>query len=87
MRIAKVPGEVVCQQVWASLCERMDPETHLVRPQWKDMMRKIGVCRQRISDAVKSLKAAGKIESIDVKEMKGNLEWNVVYYKVKEEGV
>ena len=35
MRIAKVLGEVVCQQVWVSLCERMDPETHLVRPAWK----------------------------------------------------
>ena len=45
MRIAKILGEVVYQQVWASLCERMDPETHLVRPDWKDMMRKVGVCK------------------------------------------
>lgn len=45
MRIAKIPGEVVYQQVWASLSERMDPETHLVRPDWKDMMRKVGVCK------------------------------------------
>lgn len=45
MRIAKIPEEVVYQQVWASLCERMDPETHLVRPDWKDMMRKVGVCK------------------------------------------
>ena len=30
MRLAKVPGEVVCQKVWDSLCKRMDPKTHLV---------------------------------------------------------
>ena len=38
MRIAEIPGEVVRQRVWASLCERMDPETHLVLPDWKVMM-------------------------------------------------
>lgn len=31
MRIAKIPGEFVYQRVWASLRERMDPETHLAR--------------------------------------------------------
>ena len=35
MRFAKIPSEVVYRQVWASLCERMDSETHLVRPEWK----------------------------------------------------
>ena len=29
MRPAKVPSEVVVRMVWESLCERMDPETHL----------------------------------------------------------
>ena len=65
MRIAKIPSEVVYQQVWASLCERMDPETHLVLPEWKLLMRKVGVCRQRIADAVNSLKAEGKIEVVE----------------------
>ena len=82
MRIAKIPGEVVYQQVWASLCERMDPETHLVRPDWKDMMRKVGVCRQRIADAVNSLKAEGKIEVVEEKVRKGNRDWIVFYYRV-----
>ena len=84
MRIAKVPGEVVCRQVWASLCERMDPETHLVRPAWKDMMRKIGVCRQRIADAVNILKAGGKIEVVEERVRKGNRDWIVFYYRVKK---
>ena len=75
MRIAKIPSEVVCQQVWASLCERMDPETHLVRPQWKKMMREIGTSRQAISVAVNNLKATGKIETLDEKVRKGNRDW------------
>ena len=78
MRIAKIPGEVVCQQVWASLCERMDPKTHLVRPAWKDMMRKIGVCRQRIADAVNILKAGGKIEVVEDRVRKGDRDWIVL---------
>ena len=82
MRIAKIPGEVVYQRVWASLCERMDPETHLVRPDWKDMMRKVGVCRQRIADAVNSLKAEGKIEVVEERVRKGNRDWIVFYYRV-----
>ena len=47
MRRAKVPGEVVYQKVWESLCKRMDSETHLVHPSWLKMMREIHVCRQQ----------------------------------------
>ena len=83
MRPPRVPYEIVCQKVWASLCERMDPETHLVRPQWKKMMWEIGTSRQAISVAVNNLKAEGKIESVDEKVRKGNLDWVVTYYRVK----
>ena len=82
MRPAKVPGEVVVRIVWESLCERMDPETHLVRPSWLMMMRKIHVCRQRIADAINLLKAEGKIEIIDEKIRKHNRDWNVRFYKL-----
>ena len=82
MRPAKVPGEVVVRMVWESLCERMDPETHLVRPAWLMMMRKIHVCRQRIADAINLLKAEGKIEIIDEKIRKHNRDWNVRFYKL-----
>ena len=82
MRTAKVPGEVVVRMVWESLCERMDPETHLVRPSWLMMMRKIHVCRQRIADAINLLKAEGKIEIIDEKIRKHNRDWNVRSYKL-----
>ena len=82
MRPAKVPFEIVYQKVWASLCERMDTETHLVRPAWKDLMRKIGVCRQRIADVINELKANGKIVAVDEKVRKGNRDWIVTYYRV-----
>ena len=68
MRPAKVPSEVVVRMVWESLCERMDPETHLVRPSWLMMMRKIHVCRQRIADAVDVLKADGRIKVVEKHE-------------------
>ena len=83
MRPPRVPYEIVYQKVWASLCERMNPETHLVRPQWKKMMWEIGTSRQAISVAVNNLKAEGKIESVDEKVRKGNRDWIVTYYKVK----
>ena len=82
MRPAKVPREVVERMVWESLCERMDPETHLVRPSWLMMMRKIHVCRQRIADAINLLKAEGKIEIIDEKIRKHNRDWNVRFDKL-----
>ena len=84
MRMAKIPSEIVCQRVWASLCERMDPETHLVRPAWKDMMRNVGVCRQRLADAVNSLKGEGKIEVVEDRVRKCNRDWIVFYYRVKK---
>ena len=61
MRRAMVPREVVYQKVWESLCKRMDPKTHLVRPSWLTMMREIHVCRQRIANVITDLKAEGKI--------------------------
>ena len=83
MRPPRVPYEIVCQKVLASLCERMDPETHLVRPIWKKLMREIGTSRQAISVAVNNLKAAGKIESVDEKVRKGNRDWIVTYYRAR----
>ena len=56
MRIAKIPAEIVEAKVLESLRSRMDPATRRVYLRWKQMMREIGVCRQRIADAVKSLK-------------------------------
>lgn len=83
MRPAKVPGEVVYQKVWDSLCKRMDPKTHLVHPSWLTMMREIGVCRQRIADAITGLKAEGRLEVVTAPRKggkKGEIEY---WYEVK----
>ena len=82
MRPAKVPREVVARMVWESLCERMDPKTHLVRPSWLAMMRKIHVCRQRIADAVDILKADGKIKVVEKHETGRYGTTLVIYYEV-----
>ena len=82
MRPAKVPSEVVVRMVWESLCERMDPETHLVRPSWLMMMRKIHVCRQRIADAVDVLMADGRIKVVEKHETGRNGMYLVIYYEV-----
>ena len=82
MRPAKVPSEVVVRMVWESLCERMDPETHLVRPSWLMMMRKIHVCRQRIADAVDVLKADGRIKVVEKHETGRNWMYLVICYEV-----
>ena len=82
MRPAKVPSEVVVRMVWESLCERMDPETHLVRPSWLMMMRKIHVCRQRIADAVDVLKADGRIKVVEKHETGRYGTTLVIYYEV-----
>ena len=84
MRPAMVPREVVYQKVWESLCKRMDPKTHLVRPSWIKMMREIHVCRQRIADVITDLKAAGKIAVVTAPR-KGNKKARPEYwYEVKK---
>ena len=70
------------RMVWESLCERMDPETHLVRPAWLTMMRKIHVCRQRIADAVDILKADGRIKVVEKHETGRYGTTLVIYYEV-----
>ena len=82
MRPAKVPGEVVYQKVWESLCKRMGPETHLVHSSWLTMMREIHVCRQRIADVITDLKDEGKIAVVTAPR-KGNKNPHPEYwYKV-----
>ena len=84
MRPAMVPREVVYQKVWASLCKRMDPETHLVHPSWLKMMREIHVCRQRIADVITDLKAEGKIAVVTVPRKDGKKAHPECWYEVKK---
>lgn len=84
MRPAKIPGEVVYQKVWDSLRKRMDPKTHLVHPSWLTMMREIGVCRQRIANAITELKAEGRLEVVTAPRKDGKKTQPEYWYEVKE---
>jgi len=81
MRIAKIPAEIVETKVLESLQSRMDPATRRVYPRWKLMMREIGVCRQRIADAVKSLKEQGAFTVGTEERRMGNSTICDFYYK------
>ena len=72
MRKAKIPSEIVEQKVLESLRRRADPVTRRVYPSWRLMMREIGVCRQRIADAINNLKASGQISAIIVPPPEGS---------------
>ena len=81
MRIAKIPAEIVEAKVLESLRSRMDPATRRVYPRWKQMMREIGVCRQRIADAVKSLKEQGVFTVGTEERRRGNYTFYDCYYE------
>ena len=82
MRVAKIPAEIVEAKVLESLRSRMDPVTRRVYPCWKLMMREIGVCRQRIADAVNSLKARG-VFTVGAEEVRrGKYTFYVYYYEL-----
>ena len=83
MRPAKVPGEVVYKMVWESLCRRMDPETHRVRPSWLALMREIGVCRQRIADAIHDLKAEGRLKVVTIPRLEKDEKRVDYFYEVE----
>ena len=51
-------------QVLNSLERRMDPVTHMVRPDWNGMARELKVSRSTISRVIARLRNSGFIESI-----------------------
>ena len=81
MRIAKIPAEIVEAKVLESLRNRMDPTTRRVYPGWKLMMREIGVCRQRIADAINSLKQQGAFTVGTEERHKGTHTFYEHYYE------
>ena len=81
MRTAKISAEIVEAKVLESLRNRMDPVTRRVYPSWKLMMREIGVCRQRIADAVKSLKEQGAFTVGTEESRRGTYTFYVCYHE------
>ena len=82
MRIAKISAEVVEQKVLESLRRRADPVTRRVYPSWKLMMREIGVCRQRIADAINNLKAKGQISVLTIPPPEGSNRPSEYFYEL-----
>lgn len=66
-------------QIYDILKNRMDPVTHLVHPQWKELARQLHVSRSTISRVMPELKTAGLIESIIVPLSKNGRIKRVVY--------
>ena len=85
MRVAKIPAEIVEAKVLESLRSRMVPATRRVYPRWKLMMREIGVCRQRIADAVNSLKAQGVFIAGTEEVSRGKHKFYVCYYEFPQD--
>ena len=65
------------------LKRKMDPETRIVRPQWKELARELGVSRSTISREMPYLKAAGLIESV-VMTSKKSERFKYIFYKVND---
>ena len=64
-----------------SLRQRVDPETGLVCPQWKQMARELGVSRSTIARRMTGLYASGAYERIYVKV---SPRVTICYYRLKD---
>ena len=69
-------------QIYDILKRQMDPMTHLVRPQWKELALQLHVSRSTISRVIPTLKTIGLIESVVVTSPR-NARIKYVLYKVK----
>ncbi len=70
-------------RIYDALKRKMDPDTRMVRPQWKELARELGVSRSTISREMPHLKAAGLIESVVMTSEK-NARYKYILYKVND---
>ena len=73
-------------KIYDVLRRKMNPDTHMVRPQWKELARELAVSRSTISRVMPSLKAAGLIESMVVTSPR-NERFKYIRYKVNDLGM
>ena len=64
-----------------NLRQRVDPETGLVRPRWKQMARELRVSRSTIARQMAELYAGGAYERIYVKVSQ---RVTICYYRLKD---
>jgi len=68
------------ERIMKSLERRVDPETGLVKPDWKGMARELGVSRSTIARQIVGLRQCGAFESILV-PIRPKV--SIVYYRLK----
>lgn len=71
------------KRILKSLERRLDPETGLVRPDWKGLARELGVSRSTIARRMVELRQSGAVESVYIKV---NPKYTVGYYRLKVGG-
>ena len=69
------------QRILENLRQRVDPETGLVRPRWKQMARELCVSRSTIARQMAELYANGAYERIYVKV---SPKVTICYYRLKD---
>ena len=72
-------------KIYDVLRRKMNPDTHMVRPRWKELARELAVSRSTISRVMPSLKSAGLIESVLMTSSK-NERFKYILYKVNDWG-
>ena len=77
-RPPKVPSDLG-NQIYDILKSRMDPVTHIVYPQWKELARQFHVSRSTISRVMPGLRAKGLIESVVVTSPRNARIKHIVY--------
>ena len=70
-------------KIYDALKRKMNPETRMVRPQWKKLAVELGVSRSTISREMPSLKSAGLIESI-VMTSRTSDRFKYILYKIND---
>ena len=69
------------RRIMENLRQRVDPETGLVRPRWKQIARELGVSRSTIARQMAELYASGAYERIYIKV---NPRVTICYYRLKD---
>jgi DNA-binding transcriptional ArsR family regulator len=70
-------------KIYNALKRKMNPDTRMVRPQWKKLALELGVSRSTISREMPSLKSAGLIESV-VMTSKTSEKFKYILYKIND---
>ena len=69
------------ERILEALKKRVDPQTGLVRPLWRQLARELGVGRTTIARHMIALRACGALESVDTHPSPKS---TIIYYRLKD---